>query len=299
MRNYNVAILMSTYNGEKYIKDQIDSLLRQKKVDINIYIRDDGSTDNTFNILEKYKKDFRIHILYGNNIGPTESFWALLTSNINADYFAFSDQDDVWLENKLFEACNKLENYEKEAMYFSNLYVVDETLEHQSILDMTPNLNIGSALVSNRAYGCTIVINKKLCDVIKRTKSTMIPQHDTRIYHIALAIGAEIYFDKESYILYRQHGNNVVGARISFLKRNISRIKRIIIYQKHERRDEARSLLNDFDEMISAENKYIIGRMAFPGNIHSRLKTIQDERFRTGNKKVDRDFQISMLLKLI
>lgn len=299
MKKYNVAVLMSTFNGEKYIREQIDSLLGQKSVDINIYIRDDGSSDDTLKILEEYKKNIRIHIIYGSNLGPTKSFWTLLMNDINADYFAFSDQDDVWFENKLLEACSKLERCEKEAMYFSNLYVVDEKLEHQSILDMTPNLNIGSALVSNRAYGCTIVINKKLCDIIKRTKSTMIPQHDTKIYHIALAIGAEIYFDKKSYILYRQHGSNVVGAKISFVKRNISRIKRIIIYQKHERRDEARSLLNDFGEMISAENKYIIGRMAFPGKIDSRLKTIKDKRFRTGNKKVDRDFQISMLLKLV
>ena len=102
-----VQVVWSTYNGGKYLERQLDSIFDQKEVKVKFLVSDDGSTDNTRKILEKYKKKFSLTIILGSNLGFARSFWRLVQKANNADYYAFCDQDDIWENDKLISAVKK------------------------------------------------------------------------------------------------------------------------------------------------------------------------------------------------
>lgn len=131
-----VMVLLSTYNGEKYLKEQIDSVLSQKNVNVNILVRDDGSYDETKTILQKYQDEGKLKWYTGNNLKATYSFLDLLHNTPKADYYAFCDQDDVWNENKLIMAINKLENLPKykPALYTGRLNITDSELNIKKVV---------------------------------------------------------------------------------------------------------------------------------------------------------------------
>ena len=121
-----VAVIMSTYNGEKFLDEQINSILSQKDVVVHLYVRDDGSTDSTRQILSNTQKNNKnLHLFFENNIGVGNSFMkCLYYAKANYDYYAFSDQDDIWLPEKLIKAITFLEENHKE-LYCSNQMCVD------------------------------------------------------------------------------------------------------------------------------------------------------------------------------
>ena len=104
MNNPEVLVLLSSYNGEKYIKEQIDSILTQKNITVKLFIRDDGSTDATRNILKEYEKYSNCVVVFGDNIGAANSFLWLIQNAHSSGYYAFSDQDDIWDRDKLSSA---------------------------------------------------------------------------------------------------------------------------------------------------------------------------------------------------
>ena len=131
-----VQVIMSSYNGEKFIKKQIDSILNQQNVEVSLLIRDDGSKDGTIEILRDYENRGLIKVIYGKNIGPTASFLKLIDECDNADYYSFSDQDDVWLEDKLSTAVKILEENsvnKRPLLYCSALQRVDADLTYEKI----------------------------------------------------------------------------------------------------------------------------------------------------------------------
>ena len=143
-----INVLLSTYNGELYIAEQLDSLLRQTVIDnMKIIIRDDGSTDSTLKIIEEYKsKNSNIIFYRGENLKPAKSFWHLLQNCDEADYFAFCDQDDVWDEDKLEVAINQLKEHDDvPALYFSDARVVDSEL---NLLSETGCMSLTTATLS-------------------------------------------------------------------------------------------------------------------------------------------------------
>ena len=233
-----IQILLSTFNGEKYISEQINSILGQRGVEVNLLIRDDGSTDNTVRILKKFEeKDSRINVYYGSNVGVVNSYFDLLyKANSNNDYYAFSDQDDVWKPNKLIYAVEKLNGIKMNTpnLYCGSTQLVDEQLHYikgkkhyrERIVPSFEN-----AMIENIACGCTMVFNKKLLEIIINNKK---PQkaimHDWWIYLVASALG-NVTVDEVPYILYRQHNNNVVGNpqnRKELIKRRIFNQKKKI-----------------------------------------------------------------------
>lgn len=219
-----VHVLMSTYNGEKYLAKQIDSILSQKKINVELYIRDDGSTDSTKEVINAYiKSDSRVHLYAGKNLGVKQSFLRLIQmAPSNAGYYALSDQDDYWMEEKLFEAVQKIkENHQPgiPMLYYSHTTLVDENL---SALNKPNPYNkdkpytFGQIMIKNCASGCTMVFNKKLKEYLcQQDVSQLLPNplHDHWIYMVCRAIGGDIVFDDRSYILYRQHSGNNVGAK--------------------------------------------------------------------------------------
>lgn len=259
-----VCILMSTYNGKKYIIEQIESLLRQKDVSFSIYVRDDGSQDGTQKILDKYEAQTNglLKWYQGKNIRPAKSFMDLIKNAPDAQYYAFCDQDDVWEEDKLSCAIAKIKR-EKEGIpcfYFSNVKVVDEKLNLMKISHIDEkNMSLKRILLHNVATGCTIVFNEQLMKKIREYSPQYIGMHDWWLYQVCLVIGGKVVFDKEPHILYRQHGNNCIG----FKKKKINVKKAILKKSECGVRKMTKELIEGYGEQMSSDVFSAVSLLAF------------------------------------
>lgn len=221
-----INIVMATYNGEKFIREQLDSIFSQTFTDWRLIVSDDCSTDETVNIVREYQEAYPNKILLIENQEPSGSaqnnFYRAL-KYATADYIMLSDQDDVWLPGKVeetFSVMKQLEEaYGKELplLVHTDLKVVDENLKviNSSIFDMQ-NMDSGrcalnNLLVQNIVTGCTVMVNKNLLSFLEKTPKHSV-MHDMWMALIASAFG-EIGFLNKSTILYRQHGKNANGAK--------------------------------------------------------------------------------------
>ena len=167
MEEKKVAILMSTYNGEKYLKEQLDSLLNQTYKNIDIYIRDDESKDSTVEIIENYMKSVdNIKLIKGKNLGFVKSFFELLKNVEEADYYAYCDQDDIWMEDKIQRVVEHLSKLDenKPNLYFSNSDYYDGEMNFVAHGDSKKVYNFRNSLVECVSQGMTMCINKKARD---------------------------------------------------------------------------------------------------------------------------------------
>ena len=222
-----IQILMSTYNGGRYIRTQLKSIVAQTIKNKTLLIRDDGSTDNTIEIIQEYQKQYPWIFYYqGKNIGVQKSFLELIqNSDPEADYIAFSDQDDEWLPEKLeraVECLQKLGSAQEPSvplLYCSDKIIVGEQLEslNVTVSRKVRKITFGNALVQNICTGCTAVLNRALLDLIRKhsvTEMKNLIMHDWWFYLTASCFG-KVFYDKEAYIRYRQHGANACGAMLS------------------------------------------------------------------------------------
>lgn len=220
---HKIDILLATYNGEKYLKDQLSSLLNQSCQNFKIIARDDGSNDNTVKLLEMYKARYpdRFEIIYDEKkgLGPKDNFLELLKYS-TADYIMFCDQDDIWLSHKVEVSLNKIIGIEenKPALVHTDLKVVDEKLnvigesfwKYQNI---NPDIKKTNRLiVQNNVTGCTMIINKKLKNLIIGKKFSNSLMHDW-VIAIVVSLFGRIEYIEDQTILYRQHGSNDTGAK--------------------------------------------------------------------------------------
>lgn len=253
----SIAVLLSTYNGERFLVEQIDSILTQKDVTVDLYIRDDGSTDNTIQILKKYRN--MISLYQGNNIGVGNSFMNLLYHiNTNAMFYAFCDQDDIWLPNKLSHAISKLSGITEPTLYCSNQILIDSEKKiigkrYYSI----PDISCMQILNNNTISGCTMVWNKSLqellCDQKRRPSNQLLQKriHDVWLAMVASIVGNIIY-DDNAFILYRQHESNVVGVR----KEKVTKLWKKKLFNpnlRNGRSDICREILQKFSDLITDE----------------------------------------------
>lgn len=236
-------ILMSTYNGEKFVAEQVESILNQQGVDFHLLIRDDGSQDNTTDVLKSYmeKHPDMISIIIGKNVGFSGSFHELTKIALDQyvskfDYFAFADQDDVWLPNKLKAAEDCLRaNDSMESipiLYCSNLDVVDEKLQKLRVMRNFEKFDKATSFVQSVATGCTCVFNAVALNHFANTFNIKLYFHDYWMFLIALH-GGKVIYDKNSYILYRQHGNNIIGRKDASL---LGRSKKIATLVRKKKR---------------------------------------------------------------
>ncbi|MEG2279724.1 MAG: glycosyltransferase family 2 protein [Comamonas sp.] len=216
-KNSKAAILLSTFNGAEFLSEQLNSLVNQSHSDIEIFVRDDGSVDETIEIIEVYKNRCKnIHLVKGENIGFIKSFFELLRISGNEfDYYFFCDQDDVWLENKVSRAICLLSEIDadKPSLYFSRLQFVDKELNFLRMSDIYEKRNIGfgNAMVQNIATGCSVCFNKKARYLVTENEfPDNCLAHDWWMYLVVSCFG-KVVFDEESFILYRQHGKNTIG----------------------------------------------------------------------------------------
>ncbi len=226
----NVLVMLSTYNGERHLKQQLDSIVSQAESDLSVKIlaRDDGSLDGTLRIMEAYTA--QLTCLPARNIGAARSFLELIhrASADEHDYFAFSDQDDVWKPGKLKRATGILKSVSGPALYISNATICDFRLENQQDTEICfSKQSIYNALIENIGIGMTMVMNRELLLQLQKTSPKYVFMHDWWVYIVASMFGT-VKFDKESYVFYRQHEDNVIGYGSSFLERLRRRLNRAV-----------------------------------------------------------------------
>lgn len=249
---------MSTYNGERYLREQIDSILGQRGVEVSLLVRDDGSSDATLTILDKYKTAGQLDYYCGGNLGPARSFMHLLQNAPKSDYYAFSDQDDIWLDDKLITAVTTLEGHESQpALYFSQTQLVDAGLNPIPSVIINPKLTFGESLIYKFIGGCTMVMNHRLREAVGDFMPEIMPMHDIWIYGIALGIGAFVHFDPTPHILYRQHGDNTVGLGQGAAYEWKKRFRRFTA-KNDERYLQALELSNGYHDKLTAPNAALL-----------------------------------------
>ena len=277
------TVLLSTYNGERYLREQLDSVLEQQNVQINILVRDDGSSDNTINILKQYDAKFTNFRYYKNeNLGPARSFLDLICNAPDTDYYAFCDQDDVWDSDKIYCAIEKLRDLDskKPNLYYSNLRIVDQDLKfyrvsHEYVLF---NQNKYSALTENLCTGCTAVFNRCALQMLKENMPEYCTMHDTWIYMLCKLLGNTVY-DEKPHISYRQHEHNVVGT---YLKQNKialykERFFRLFKKDLQPRYVNAVNFEKCFGKYMSTEDrKKILELIQYKDNLKNRIKLFFD-----------------------
>lgn len=294
-----VQILLSTYNGEKYIKEQIESILSQEKVEINLLIRDDGSTDKTLEIVEKIALENKnIKFYKGKNIGPAKSFMDLINKSGEFEYFAFADQDDVWKPNKIISAINMLKEAEqKPALYMSALEIVDENLNTIEIKKVNGNFSFEGEIIRNFATGCTQVFNQKLCDIIKQYTPSYIIMHDSWITRVCYGIGGKVIIDNNTYIKYRQHKNNVMGYKNDGFKKLKKQFKIAFKENVNMRVNIAKELEKGYNKMLTEEASQVVYNLiCYMQNKKSKKWLLKNKKFRTNSFKINTKMKLAILL---
>ena len=222
-----IEILLSVYNGEKYLAEQVQSIINQTNKDWILTIRDDFSTDNSLKIIQDFCDKFPDKIFWYNdnlgNIGATKSFYNLMI-NSNEKYIMFCDQDDVWLENKIEFSIKQMQKKECEKgkntplLFFTDLKVVDKNLQTISnsffnfsgiIFKENPKFN--DIAVRNSVTGCTVLMNRAAINAI-------LPINDKTEMHdiwaaLCVAKNGYVFGSKKVSVLYRQHLQNTIGAK--------------------------------------------------------------------------------------
>ncbi len=256
----DVVVLLATYNGQQYIRQQLDSLFAQTNQNFRLVIHDDGSTDNTVGIINEYKEKYseRIEIIYGHLAGGAKANFMYLLSEIEADYYFLCDQDDVWAQDKIqvsLDALRKLEidaGSNVPAMIFTDMYVVDKDLKEISDSFIRylgrdcNNTAYTQVLIDNPAAGTTMCFNRLLRDIAISCDSVQwenVPMHDSWLLEIAAVFGAVKAIDKPM-VYYRQTGNNVMGAStettLEKMVRNTTEVSRGLFAKKKAFINEAR-----------------------------------------------------------
>lgn len=297
-----IKVLMSTYNGEKYIREQLDSILNQEDVDLSILIRDDGSKDSTLDILKEYKERYSNIEYYSEpNIGCGQSFYKLILDAPKSDYYAFADQDDIWDSNKLSQAISKLEGVseDKPTLYCSWIRPVDKELNIIPFKETDPiDANLGMALTQAIAPGCSYVFNDILLEAFKKLGIDNIDIHDWALFRVATALDSYIYFDREAYFSYRQHENNLIGSQHNFIGHWIGRFKRFSNKDYQNIRSRMAKKLRDvyYNDMSQENREKLDTFVNYDSNISSRIKLIRDREIGMIKKSDNLIFKILVLL---
>lgn len=292
-----VQVLLSSYNGEKYIKNQIESILKQEDVEVSLLIRDDGSNDKTLDIIEKMAKENKnISYYQGENIGVAKSFMNLVNKAKESDYYAFADQDDIWMPKKIISAIKKLENVkEKPSLYISALEIVDEKLDTIEIKKVSGNFTFEGEMIKNFAVGCTMVFNKELCNILKKYNPSYIIMHDSWITRVCYAIGGNVIIDDNTYIKYRQHQNNVMGYKYGGLKKLKKQFEIAFKDNVSMRANIANELKNGYEDLLTEDTKQVVENLIkYRKDKKAKNWLLKNKKFRTNSLAINLKMKIAI-----
>lgn len=229
MNKISAAILLCTFNGEKYLKEQLLSFEKQSFKNWVLYVSDDGSTDNTKDILIRFQKKWgkdKLLLLNGPKKGFATNFMSLSSNQqIMSDYYAFSDQDDIWKVNKLENAIRCLQKLNnRPALYCSSSELIDSNGVTFGFSRVRPHrINFENSLVESVAGGNTMVFNKKAQILLVKLsqKTVQVISHDWTLYQLITGVGGVIYYDERPSVFYRQHAKNKIGTNRTYLSKLI------------------------------------------------------------------------------
>lgn len=295
-----IAILMSTYNGHKYLDEQLKSIANQTVVkQVHLYIRDDGSSDDTIKIIKKWKTKINITLYQEKNVGPAKSFWELLTNpKIKADYYAFCDQDDIWDSDKLESGIRKLKG--NVHFYASNCRIIDgngniiKKIRNKSM----PQMSLKNLFVTGCTQGCAMIFTDDLCKFIRNSSITCVPMHDIVVMIYAKMFG-KIYWDQMPRFNYRVHSSNVVAKNNKniFLKmkttywnwKNSSKNSMAIV---------AKELLNNCKIKNLDSLSFLKNVEKYKASIKSKWIILNDAEIKSMKNNVLRSYKVRILLNL-
>ena len=230
----SILVMMSSYNGSDYIRPQIISIMEQQTDhDISLRIRDDGSKDNTCKIIKELCSCYpgRIELICGNNIGSNASFFDLINTAEGFDYYAISDQDDVFLPNKYDIACNALRELDntKPLLFSSTSFLVQDNLvPYGKTREKEREFTIYNTIIQNICPGHNQVFNNELLNILKQVeKPELVYVYDMWITNTAILYGS-VVFTNEPLSYYRQHNNNLMGTRSGKLGKLFVSCKRLL-----------------------------------------------------------------------
>lgn len=252
-----IAVLMSTYNGEQYLKQQIESIVCQTIFSkVHLYIRDDGSSDNTKNIIEGFIKQYpsKITAFYQDNQGVNSSFFWLIKNVNGYSYYSICDQDDIWQNDKLEIAVNSLKNEDSDTplLYASSSFLVHNDLKvYGETRKQRRPITMYNSLIQNISPGHTQVFNEKLRELFLGLEDiSNIYYYDSWTLNVAVLLG-KLMFDNNSHTLYRQHANNELGAASSLFQKLKYGVKRVNLGHGHKYMGQ----IKYFHEVYSKELK--------------------------------------------
>lgn len=287
--NDKICVLLSSYNGEKYIKEQIESILNQKDVDVIILIRDDGSKDSTVTIIQELCKSHNnIRLIVGANIGYINSF-NFLVEYANKyyreiEYFAFSDQDDIWYNNKLKNAIDNLKQISKNEpqLYASNSMKVNAKGEDIGyFMNKEPIFNRKNVLRMQLLQGCSMVFNRRAIEIYADIPSAEVI-HDRWMFMICFFLGVFIY-DHTPQFAYRIHGGNAIGVSTPLSrKKQIYESVRYWTSKRVERiyHKANNKFIRDFEQKLSSEDLQSLRILTtYTKSFTNKIKLAFDKRF--------------------
>lgn len=291
-----VLVMLSTFNGEKYLPELLTSLLNQKNVDLHIKIRDDGSNDNTIKYLESVANS-KVDYYIGKNKKAVGSFLELIQiAPLDYDYYAFCDQDDVWLEDKMESAVVRLNGFDKgkPALYYSGQIITDDKLNILCEHNLDLNRSVKANCIFNQMAGCTAVINKSLLEKLKKYTPANIYGHDVWCYKVCAALGGNIVIESKGHILYRQHDNNVVGLK-NGIKGKINRANAYI--NKYNASSYAGEILSAYkDELDDDWTDYLQTICDSKKTFSSKVKLLLNNEIKFNSVTLRMIFLIKVLL---
>lgn len=240
MDKKTIAVLLATYNGERFLREQIESLYAQTIKDWTIYVHDDGSTDGTKAILDEYveKKDNFVVLDYPSQKGASNNFFSLL-KRVNASYFFFADQDDVWMSNKMEKCLVRMLQIEKSTISKPVLVCCDACVTDEKLKVVSPSLwersgaypefltNFNESAATPFVTGCTMLLNKAAKESVLWNVTEKATMHDAFITLCVFKACGIVEPIRESLMYYRQHGENTLGAYPKENSRLIYKLKHI------------------------------------------------------------------------
>lgn len=288
---------MGTYNGEKFLTEQIQSIINQTDVSIQLLVRDDGSSDKTVKILESFSKSGELKFKVGENLGFSRNYVSLLQGAMEDswEYLAFSDQDDIWNETKISRAVEKLQENDL-GMYASKRRLIGKQGQIGMLYPagkITPTFL--NSCFENICPGCTIVISKEFAKNVVSSllvsEAEGIP-YDSLLYMIAVDRHM-LYFDQDSYIDYRLHAGNTIGIESSTSRWSMKKL----VHFKEELSRKFEFIYGDSPLVITSSNrKDIRVILEYSFSLKRLLKIL---RFSTLRQNTFQDFLLKVFVSII